>query len=107
MAYVRPTLVDETPLSEFVCEMKRLLAQRLEARGARDKAAVDREMRGVMKQYLGRDTWQAMVDAENAEATRPDARKRPRQRGRGKAGRRRYVGSFDYKRAQARDTNDE
>jgi hypothetical protein len=111
-----PAVVDESPLSDFVREMKALLARRMAARGQNGKAAVTQEMRRVMRQHFGRGAWQAMVDAENAEKAirvpRDTSRDRqgPRRahtRGAARAGERRYRDGFDIKLAQTGERDDD
>ena len=62
----RPLVVDEGPLSEFITKMRDAHRRRLAAVDLADKLAIEREMKGFMTQYLGRDAWEASVAAERA-----------------------------------------
>jgi hypothetical protein len=76
--------VDEATKSDFVREMEAAIAKRLAAVG-RGKAAVDREIAGIVRKHLGRDAWQAMVDAERESDDVPRATRRDRSCPRRKA----------------------
>jgi hypothetical protein len=96
-------VVDEAPKSAFVREMEAAIARRLAASGP-GKKAVDREIAAIVKQYLGRDAWRAMVDADReAEAGVPRTTTGPRShRARATPGRGgRYSDTFDHKLAQS------
>ena len=96
--------IDQAPKSDFVREMEAAIVRRLNAVGKSGKAAVDREIAGIVKAYLGRDAWQAMVDAERETPDVPRGTRRDRfchaRRTRG-AGGARYSDSFDHKLAQS------
>jgi hypothetical protein len=64
-------VVDEGPLSEFVTKMKDVFRRRLAAEGVADKHALEREMKGLMQEYLGRDAWDAAAAAEERAAGVP------------------------------------
>lgn len=99
--------IDEAPKSDFVREMESAIARRLAAAGWPEKVAVDREIRDIIRTHLGRDAWQAMVDAEAESAAIPKAGKQWSRR-RARVGKRtRYSEEFDHKLAQAGDRNDE
>jgi hypothetical protein len=107
----KPALV-ESPKSEFVREMEAAIQRRLAAPTRAGKTAVDREIAGIVKQYLGRDAWQAMVDADRETASVPRGTSRDLSRRRSRArvgagGERRYSEEFDHKRAQAGDSSDD
>jgi hypothetical protein len=115
MADVRPTLVDESPMSTFCSEMKAALEQRLAAVGKAGKAAAEREIVEILRRYRGRDAWSAMADAERAAAdvSRDTSRDRSgpararRRAGMVRKGSRRFSEEFDYKLAQSGDRGEE
>jgi hypothetical protein len=98
--------VDDSTKSVFVLEMEAAIKRRLAAASWRDKSAVDREIRTIIQTHLGRDAWDAMVDADPARSVpRPPRLARKAKRDRGG---RRFRRGFDHKMAQAGDReNDE
>lgn len=65
-------MVDESPSSAFVVEMKAALRKRLEASDdLQRRADAQREMEGIMRRYLGRSAWDAMRDAETTGGDMP------------------------------------
>ncbi len=105
----KPAVLDEAPKSAFVREMEAAIERRLAAIGRGAKGAVDREIAGIVKAYLGRDAWQAMVDAERETPDVPRGTRRDqfRHTRRLTSGRSRYSDTFDHKRAQAGDLGDD
>lgn len=102
----KPAVV-ESPKSAFVVEMEAAIARRLAAAGWPEKSAVDREIHDIIRRYLGRDAWDAMVDADQQSA-RLAARCRSRRRRASVARERsRYSEDFDHKLAQAGDRSDD
>lgn len=101
----------EAPKSEFVREMEAAITRRLAAVGWSEKSAIDREIAGIVRKYLGRDAWQAMLDAEREtpDVPRDTTRDRVCHKRRVRASRtgRRYPEGFDHKRAQAGDRSDD
>lgn len=103
----------ESPKSAFVQEMEAAIAKRLAAAGWPDKSAVDREIRDIIRRHLGRDAWQAMVDAGEDV---PHETSRDRKCHGSALGRRasvrsggtgRYSERFDHKLAQAGERDDD
>lgn len=101
----------ESPKSEFVREMDAAIERRLAAVGWSNKSAVDREIKEIISRCLGRDAWQAMLDAERdtPDVPRDTTRDRVCHKRRVRASRtgRRYPEGFDHKRAQAGDRSDD
>lgn len=74
-----PRAVDESPLSEFIVKMRDVFRRRLEANGLGDKRALEREMEGIMREYLGRDAWDATAALNEQAAAVGEQKAVPRE----------------------------
>lgn len=52
-------VMDGSPYSDFVSDMRAAFARRLAASGATEKREIEREMKRIMRRYLGRSAWDA------------------------------------------------
>lgn len=117
----------DAPKSAFVQAMEAAIQRRLAAPTGAGKAAVDREIAAIVRQYLGRNAWrvvtagmQAAIDKAKREAereTRIDGVPRATSRDRvchttrkaraGHGPRREFPEDFDYKALQAGEKGDD
>lgn len=106
---VEPRTLDASPLSEFVTKMRDVFRRRLAAVDPRDVRAIEGEMQGLMRTYLGRDAWEAAAAAAEQAAAPwgggPCAARRRRARP-GPIPKYPRDG-FDHKLAQAGDREDD
>jgi hypothetical protein len=68
---VKPVIVDEAPVSEFIAKMRACFQERLAAADDQGKRDVEGRMRDIMRQYLGRSAWQGFRAARRATVAIP------------------------------------
>ena len=100
----RPRVLDASPLSEFITRMRDAHRRRVAAIDPADKRAIEREMTGLMRTYLGRDAWEATLAAQRGAERTADVPRATSRRRRVRPGPvSRYPDGFDHKLAAAGD----